>query len=181
MKEYYRRFRNWANETQGVFSLVALGVAAYAVFQTQNLSVNASNSLFQNAIALFVYRLQIPIYLLAIGALALLLYTLYLKRRCSTRRIGKRLLAGNLENQWGTPPNVGTELLRITEDGSYFIGGRHEFDIEDVTYDPVRLQIQFVKVARNDPRRLSNVLTIENTALLVGSEDHIPIRYTRLP
>ncbi len=184
MNSWYRRFRNWCNLNSGVFTLVFGIVATIGLFKFNNINFEFAATFLDKLLAVLLFKVQIPFYLLIISMIVAGLYVFRLRKRYRVESISSKFLVGIWRNEWTIDGRVGTETIQITDDLRYlFLDGRHRFNLTDIHVDPSSGEVKFTKrgVHPDESRNLKNILTIRNNELLVGQEENYQIRYIRLP
>jgi len=143
-----------------------------------------AETFFDRLLTIFLFDVQIPLYLLIASVIVLGLYVFRLRKQYRIEPISSKFLIGTWRNEWTIDGKAGTETIRITDDFRYlFLDGRHRFNLTDIQIDPAKREIKFTKkgVEPSENRSLKNILVIRNNELLVGHEENYEIRYIKLP
>lgn len=175
-----RKFRDWCNANQGVFALFAFLVAIIVpLIQSNRISFPDTAPFLEIVLSFLSYEVKLPVYSFLVVLPLLIFYFIKLKNRNSRINIKLSDLKGHWRNDYS---DTGTELFYLDENGKYFIGNNHSFNLVDFKYDPNHNRITFIKVSANPNEKWKavNDLKVINNELFEGVENSYNIKYSKI-
>ena len=185
MSKRWNNIRIWCNENQGLFAFLTLIATVIAIIPYNKIDLGFAIPIWDEAVYILKYKIQIPLYSLLLIGFVGLLYFNKVKNKYKEKKIDIDFLVGFWKNEWDiNGANAGSEQIEIKKDGSYIRNDEHIFNVENISYDFQKNQISFTKVSARPPeidnRRPKNTLDIINNDLLIGKENGYDIKYTRI-
>lgn len=184
----WKKFRDWCNETKGVFEFIGLIFLILGIILTNSFKINFSGTFFQTIGLIITYRIKVPVYvtllILVIGFIYFRRYRLKYKKNI----VSTGFLVGTWRNEWETGNGKGSEICYITANGEYNVNYLHVFNVEELTIDSSTGSIRFIKATVNqtpgyrlfNELRIINNSKIEGTESIQGSDKKYGICYTKI-